>query len=146
MVDLNLIDKILCPVDFSDSSKEAMQLAADVARRLEASLPLLYVIEIPMLAFPVATFTYPVEEALAEWQRDAQALGGQVVHTKSVTGVPHTDIVREARDGHFGLIVLGTHGRTGLDKLLVGSVAEKVVRSAPCPVLTVRPAAERSAP
>src|SRR5215813_1963296 len=153
MVDLNLIDKILCPVDFSDTSKEAMQLAADVARRLEASLTLLYVIEIPMLAFPVATFTYPVEEvqagvevALAEWQRDAQALGVQVVHTKIVTGVPHTDIVREARDGHFGLIVLGTHGRTGLDKLLVGSVAEKVVRSAPCPVLTVRPAAERSAP
>src|SRR5215470_5492470 len=147
------VDKILCPVDFSDASKEAMQLGAEMARRLEASMTLLYVIEVPMLAFPVATFTYPLEDvqagveaALAEWRHDAQARGVQVVHTKIVAGVPHTDIVREARDGGYGLIVLGTHGRTGLDKLLVGSVAERVVRSAPCPVLTVRPAAQRAEP
>ncbi|HWM86759.1 MAG TPA: universal stress protein, partial [Kofleriaceae bacterium] len=65
--------------------------------------------------------------------------GLREVGTNISQGVPFAEVVREAREGGFDLIVMGTHGRTGLRHALIGSVAEKVVRKAPCPVLTVRP-------
>jgi len=145
-------DKILCPVDFSEPSREAMHAAADMARKLEASLTLLHVVSLPTAGLPEATFALPagdvaskVEATLEEWRKEALSLGVHVVHIQTTVGTPYEEIVRIAREQGYGLIVIGTHGRTGLDHLLLGSVAEKVVRRAPCPVLTVRPQAARNA-
>jgi nucleotide-binding universal stress UspA family protein len=143
-------DKILCPVDFSDPSREAMHVAAELARKLDGSLTLLHVVSLPSVGFPEMAFGLPtgevasqVEVMLDEWRKDARSLGVHVVHTQTSVGTPYQEIVRIAREQSYGLIVIGTHGRTGLDHLLVGSVAEKIVRRAPCPVLTVRPQAAR---
>ena len=142
-------DKILCPVDFSEPSREAMHVAAEMSRKLDASLTLLHVVSLPSVGFPEVAFALPaaemgtkVEEMLNEWRKEARSLGVHVVHIQTSVGTPYQEIVRIARDG-YGMIVVGTHGRTGLDHLLVGSVAEKIVRRAPCPVLTVRPQAAR---
>ncbi len=143
-------DKILCPVDFSEASREAMEIAADMARKLESSLTLLHVIQLPSIALPDGAYYIPstdvgpeIDETLAEWRKDVIVRGVHVVHTQRAIGIPHDEILKFAEEGGYGLIVLGTHGRTGLDHLLIGSVAEKVVRRAPCPVLTVRPRAAR---
>src|SRR5262247_1093665 len=128
-------DKILCPIDFSEPSREAMHVAADMARMLESSLTLLHVVGLTALGYPDATFAIPtaevttkVEDTLNEWKKEVQALGVHVVHVQSAIGTPYREIVRIAEEGAYGLIVIGTHGRTGIDHLLVGSVAEKVVR------------------
>jgi nucleotide-binding universal stress UspA family protein len=145
-----VVDKILCPVDFSEASREALDVAAGMARKLEASLTLLHVIQMPALAVPDGAFAFPVDavesaidKALAEWKKEVVAEGVHVVHTQRTIGVPFQEILSAAEEGGYGLIVIGTHGRTGLDHLLLGSVAERVVRRAPCPVLTVRPRAAR---
>jgi nucleotide-binding universal stress UspA family protein len=140
--------KILCPVDFSDTSRAALRVAEDLCRQLGGAITLLHVYQAPGYTFPegmvvagpdvLASLVTQVEEALDVWRRDAESAGAHVEKTLAVMGSTHSEIERVAQDGGYDLIVIGTHGRTGLKHVLLGSTAEKVVRTAPCPVLTVR--------
>jgi nucleotide-binding universal stress UspA family protein len=142
------IKKILCPVDFSESSEHALRYAVAFTEAYGAELTLLHVIELPYLpsysTAGVPDLNLPVErmqeqsraqlrELFERHQPEAGRIDGH-----STVGNPFLEIIRHARDGEFDLIVMGTHGRTGLQHVLIGSVAEKVVRKAPCPVLTVK--------
>jgi nucleotide-binding universal stress UspA family protein len=142
-----LINKILVPTDFSDSAARALEYGAELATRFEIPMVLLHVYSNPVVAVPdgfiamtpvdVTELMTQLEKGLGEVRRRAQALGVQQVHTVMVEGTPWDAIVRNAKDHHCDLVVMGTHGRGGIAHLLLGSVAEKVVRHAECPVLTV---------
>jgi nucleotide-binding universal stress UspA family protein len=144
------ISHILVPTDFSDPSIDALELAVEMARRFGASITLFHAQEMPTYVFPDAVM--PVTpQVVAELEKSSQSeldrLAGRVrsagvpVSTRSVVGPNDAEICRYAEEMGADLIVMGTHGRTGLRHVLLGSVAEKVVRRAPCPVLTVRPQA-----
>jgi len=146
------IRHIFPPTDFSDYSKKAISDAFELARTFGATLSLLHVLEpSPYLG----EFTLPTmgEELLGDLERQASAALAQVLPeaqqakievTRAVAiGSPAQKIVETAEAEHVDLIVMATHGRTGLSHLLIGSVAERVVRTAPCPVLTIRPPAEK---
>jgi nucleotide-binding universal stress UspA family protein len=140
---------ICCPVDFSDASKAAMEVAVDLARRFGAALTLLHAYPVPGYTFPdgsvvssprmLQELAEQAERHLGEWQRQAQELGAPSVSIHVAVGEPSGEIVAFAKERGIGLLVLGTHGRTGLEHALLGSVAERVVRRARCPVLTVHP-------
>jgi nucleotide-binding universal stress UspA family protein len=140
--------RICCPVDFSDASRGAMEVGADLARRFGAALVLLHAYPVPGYTFPdgsvVASPRMMQELAdqaarhLGDWGKAAEALGNTQVSTATAVGEPAAEIVRYAVEQGVDLLVLGTHGRTGLEHALMGSVAERVVRRARCPVLTVR--------
>lgn len=142
------IKNILVPVDFSAHSSEALRLAADLARRYEASLELLHVFQTMTYALPEGYVLPSSEEVmkimdhlqlqLDASKRSALELGAPAVQTTLLQGGIATEIVRFAKDGACDMIVMGTHGRTGMKHLLIGSVAEYIVRVATCPVLTVR--------
>lgn len=145
---------ILVPVDFSPYADHALVYALGLADKLQARLTLLHVMQpIPLGAGDALTVFPPayLQELETEAQHSLeQAL--QRVHdaglqgdTTLVYGVPFQRIVDTARDLHADLIVMGTHGRTGLTHVLLGSVAEKVVRLAPCPVLVIPGKAEAPA-
>jgi nucleotide-binding universal stress UspA family protein len=140
--------KILCPIDFSDCSREAMRTAIKVAAESGASLTLMHVWHFPAYAFAaeapvpaelIQEVAADAERQLARWAGDARELGAERLSTALVQGVPWDRVVDALqRDAGYDLAVVGTHGRTGLKHVLLGSVAEKVVRHAPCPVLVVR--------
>ena len=142
--------RICCPIDFSDASRAAMEVSADLARRTGAELVLLHAYPIPGYTFPdgsvvaspkmMQDLADQAEKHLGEWRADAEKLVGapRVAMDKAV-GEPAAEIVSFAEERGIDLLVLGTHGRTGLEHALMGSVAERVVRRARCPVLTVRP-------
>jgi universal stress protein A len=147
------IRHILAPTDFSDHSKQALRDAFELAQTFGATLALLHVVEpSPYLG----EFTPPTMGAdlLGDLERQARAALAQMLPeaqqapievTRSVVmGSPLRKIVETAEAEHVDLIVMATHGRTGLGHLLIGSVTERVVRTAPCPVLTIRPAAEQA--
>jgi len=144
--------KVFCPVDFSDSSREAMRRAADLVVATKGSLTLFHVVYVPLTAYadggPMLPSSGPeltdelgkaAEKSLTEWKNRAEEMGAKNVSIRVVAGVPWQMIV-EALEGDrtYDLAVLGTHGRTGLGRMLLGSVAERVVRHAPCAVLVVR--------
>jgi nucleotide-binding universal stress UspA family protein len=143
------IRKILLPTDFSAHSREAQAWAIELARRYDASLTLVHVYQPISYALPegyvlpsanlLADLEVSLGRALDDAKKQLEAGSGLRVDTALMQGVPFAEIVRFAREGSYDLIVLSTHGRTGLRHVLLGSVAEKVVRKAPCPVLTVRP-------
>ncbi len=137
--------KICCAVDFSDASRAAMQQAACLARHLGATLTLLHVmvsrgatgrLELPERED--GRLNLQEFELLSTWCKDAERHAGRPVRSVVVSGDPSTAIVQLAEDEECDLVVLGTHGRTGLAHLVLGSVAERVARRAPCPVLLVR--------
>ncbi len=140
---------ICCPIDFSDASRAAMEVAVDLARRMGARLTLLHAYPVPGYTFPDGSVVASprmlqemAEQAtrhLAEWQKQAQELGAPTVDIHTAVGEPATEIVAWAKEQKQDLLVLGTHGRTGIEHALMGSVAERVVRRARCPVLTVHP-------
>jgi nucleotide-binding universal stress UspA family protein len=142
--------RICCPIDFSDASRAAMEVAADLARRFGAELVLLHAYPIPGYTFPdgsvvaspkmMQDLADQAQRHLEEWRLDAEKLAGapRVAAEKGV-GEPAAEIVAFARSNAVDLLVLGTHGRTGIEHALMGSIAERVVRRAHCPVLTVRP-------
>ena len=140
-----LIRKILCPTDFSDGSDAALTMASSLARDNNAKLLIVHVHE-PNIAYTEGLSA--AYGALSEVQRnDSKALLDNVNPThpgidferRLVDGTPADAIVEVAKgDDAIDLIVLGTHGRSGLARLLMGSVAEAIVRRAPCPVLTVK--------
>lgn len=139
--------RILCPVDLTDASAGALAAAAALARRFEASLTLLHVDVVPGSSIPealletppavAADLSAPADRPLLDWKARAEALGVKRVGAFRSVGSPALEIVALARRDAFDLIVVGTHGRWGLGHLLHGSVAEEVVRKAPCPVLTI---------
>ena len=142
--------RIFCPVDFSDASRAAMEVAADLARRFGAELLLLHAYPVPGYTFPdgsvVASPRMMQELAdqakrhLEEWRTEAERLvGAPRVSAETAIGEPAAEILEVARTRGAELVVMGTHGRTGLEHALMGSIAERVVRRAHCPVLTVRP-------
>jgi nucleotide-binding universal stress UspA family protein len=143
--------RICCPIDFSDASRAAMEVAADLARRGGADLVLLHAYPIPGYTFPdgsvvaspkmMQDLADQAERHLEEWRGEAAKIVGSRVTTQKAIGEPAAEIVAFARSAGVDLVVVGTHGRTGIEHALMGSVAERVVRRAPCPVLTVRPPA-----
>ncbi len=142
--------RICCPIDFSDASRAALQVAADLTRRFGAELVLLHAYPIPGYTFPdgsvvaspkmMQDLAEQAERHIEEWRVDAERLvGAPRVSAEKAVGEPAAEIVSFAKARGVDLLVLGTHGRTGLEHALMGSIAERVVRRAHCPVLTVRP-------
>lgn len=138
---------ILVPTDLSEGAEAALDFACELARKLEATVHILHVIAIPALGVPelgVAITSTVIDQLIEENQSALDALAdahrGQATIGEVMlkTGDPRDVIDNTAEQLHVDLIVMGTHGRRGFSRVLLGSVAETVVRSAPCPVLTVR--------
>jgi nucleotide-binding universal stress UspA family protein len=140
--------KILVPVDFSEHSEEAMRVAADLAQRYGAALTLAYVYEPMQYALPegyilytpdqIAQMTSAFKERLGLAEQAVKALGVAQVDSRLLQGIVPFEVGELARNEGMDLIVMGTHGRTGVKRALMGSVAERVLRTAPCPVLVVK--------
>lgn len=140
--------KILCPVDFSEPSRLALETATRLATECGAELVIVHVWESPM--YPncseaiihnemLAPILKDEEAKLAALKRETQDLGAKQVSAKLLYGVPWYAIAGESRnDPTYDVIVVGTHGRSGIKHVLLGSVAERVARHASCPVLLVR--------
>ena len=142
------IKSILFPTDFSEGSSQALQYAVDMAKKYGAKLYIVHVI------YDIAKATgwyvphVSIDEMYKEIQEGAkkelekfgvEELGGVKNIERSVLmGVPHEEIMNFAKKNKIDLIIMGTHGRKGIDRILFGSTAAQVVRFAPCPVLTVR--------
>lgn len=135
--------RILCPVDFSAGSRAALELAADLARRDRALLTVLHVTRSRWpgdqgLVVPGPEPEREEIEMLARWVADAERLAGGTVSSVLLSAPAPGAILGFARDDATDLIVMATHGRTGIRRQVLGSVAEAVLRAAPCPVLVVR--------
>ena len=144
----NTIKRILVPVDFSAASRAALWRATELATALGATVDLLHVVDVPKPQRMAAEFYVRVpleylkdvksqtEDHLRDWLATANVPSS--APREIAEGKPYVEIVKYARDRGIDLIVMGTHGRGGMSHLLLGSVADKVVRTAPCPVMTVR--------
>jgi nucleotide-binding universal stress UspA family protein len=142
--------KILHPTDFSECATAAQTVAVDLAHKLDAELVLVQVlVEAPLYSegFISRRQVQTVYDAQRKWSEETlEARAEQLRQSGTKTswrvqmGAPYQEIVRTAEEEHAGMIVMGTHGRSGLNRALLGSVAERVIRLAPCPVLTVRQA------
>ena len=138
--------KILCPIDFSPNSLAALDFALRLIDGSDATMLLINVVPSPVGAVtvpPVPLEPYPILEEGARARLKTLALArveGKVRYEVAVsTGDPATEIVSAAGALGAGLVVMATHGRTGLKHFFLGSVAERVVRESPVPVLTIRP-------
>src|SRR5688572_27439946 len=146
--------KILCPTDFSRGSKTAANLAVRIATADDAELVFAHSWHVPPIGggpdhtFPANLVQQIVEDAiraLHDTAAEAKQRGARRVDTTLLTGQPWDRIVGALSDKTYDLVVMGTHGRTGLSRVLLGSIAEKVVRHAPCSVMTIRPEVEPKA-
>lgn len=148
------VKKILFPTDFSDAANYALSYAVEMTKLLDAKLEIVHIVfddsnivafYIPQMGMPMNEFIDNVEdnskELFEKYLKENKELEGITYTHKILKGTPSAEIVKYAEEEGFDLIVLGTHGRTGLEHVLFGSNAELVVRKAPCPVLTVRPTA-----
>lgn len=143
-----LLNKILVPIDFSEHSRKALQYAIPFARQFHASIDLIYVVEPTVYPadFSFGQVGFPaIEDELRK--RGAEELdhlvgfeiGNRVPAKKAIrTGKAFYEIIQYAKEESIDLIIIATHGHTGIEHALFGSTAEKVVRKAPCPVLVVR--------
>ncbi len=155
---MTTFQRILVPTDFSTCSHNACDMALKMATMFGSSIELLHVEEPPAwqgFVIPELVVSLPnesstslhefiqtrsrraLEHLVEKLQRAGATHVGHVGH-RMESGEPGSVIVRIAEEGHFDLIVMGTHGRKGFERLIMGSVAERVVRQAACPVLTVR--------
>jgi nucleotide-binding universal stress UspA family protein len=134
---------ILVPVDFSPASEDALHVARALARDHQARLLLMTVPTPPPPAREVFVPEVELAELVAEVRGKLTTLAAAVndlpVELRVIAGEPGPAIVQAAQEAQADLIVMGTHGRSGLARLLMGSVAEYVLRHAPCPVLTIKP-------
>ncbi|MDQ1273734.1 MAG: hypothetical protein QG591_2364 [Planctomycetota bacterium] len=141
------LKKILCPIDFSDCSIYALSYAIDLSTKERASLYLIHVIEthISGMGDIVKQIDLLLDDKQIENLR--MKLTNLIpdkmrtnIHIQPIVekGIPFVEIIKTAKDNHIDVIIMGTHGRTGLGHILIGSVAERVIRSAPCPVLSIR--------
>jgi len=145
---MKTFEKILTAIDFSESSDFAFEYALTLARQFQAELTVLHVVNEPvdLRGFYVPHISF--EQLEKEIEEGAEKMMSTFCQTKMgdfsryatavVAGIPYDEILRKAEETGASLIVLGTHGRTGIDHLIFGSTAERVVRSATCPVLTIR--------
>ncbi len=138
---------ILHPTDFSEHSEFAFRLACALARDYNARLILLHVLPPPIVVYggglaPTDLWrdTDEAKGRLRRMEADAHRVR---VESLVMEGDPVAMILRAAKETHSDVIIMGTHGRTAVARLLLGSVAEAVLRKAPCPVLTAKPVAER---
>ena len=138
-----MYDRILVPTDGSDAADRAFEQALDLARTYDAEMHVLHVVDVSALAgeFDAMTVIDQLEasgEELTDRLRKRADEVGVSVETEVVEGVPHRTLLDYADENDVDLVVMGTHGRTGLERYLLGSVTERVVRKSPVPVLTVR--------
>jgi nucleotide-binding universal stress UspA family protein len=143
---MGIAKKILVPVDFSSGSERAVEKAAELATLLDASIELMHVYQLPVFALPdssitvsptyIADLTDRAQQALNKY-RDELSSRGLPAGTKLVEGMPAQAIVDHANDISAEMIVMGTHGHGGFKRFLLGSTAERVVRMATVPVLSV---------
>jgi universal stress protein A len=142
------ISRVLVPIDFSDYSKNALKYAVNFVKHFKAQLLLIYVVE-PVIYPPdfsmgqIAIPSVDMEmdkRAIEELNKLAdQEIPAEIkVETLVKTGKPFIEIIDTASEKEVDLIIIATHGHTGMEHILFGSTAEKVVRKAPCPVLTLR--------
>jgi nucleotide-binding universal stress UspA family protein len=140
---------ILVPTDFGDAAGRAVDVAVDLAKKYSATITLLHVYELPVYPYPEISvlpdidFITPIREAAQKELSKAFAVvqrSGCEARAQLSCGVVWTEILQEAEQARADLIVMGTHGRRGMVHALLGSVAEKIVRTANVPVLTVRSA------
>jgi nucleotide-binding universal stress UspA family protein len=140
--------KILVPTDFSADAARAVRVASELSRRYLAPLTLIHIYDPVAYPWPDGYMMYTpgqlsqmwaeFERRLTQAQKDALDAGAVRPKTRLLQGLTATEIVRFARDEGDDLIVMGTHGRTGVGRVLFGSVAARVVQTAECPVLTVK--------
>ena len=141
------IKNILCPIDYSVYSEKALEYAIEFAAKYQAKLYLIHVLDIRIYdmndpdLYNVSIVDKDTIDRLKE--RLLRCIREDIkekisVEAVVVQGVPFTEIIRAAKEYMADLVVLGTHGRTGLSQAIMGSVAERVVRKSPCPVLTIR--------
>lgn len=144
----NLFHRIVVPTDFSECAEVAWALAKRVAGSVGSELVLAHILVEPIVYGDPSLATDTtwqlfeqgrkwVEDELEKWASAARAQG-MTVRTIVRTGSANEEIVNLATDEGAELIIMGTHGRTGLNRMLLGSVADRVIRFSPCPVLTVR--------
>jgi nucleotide-binding universal stress UspA family protein len=145
---MKAFSKILVPIDFLPHSAEAVRRAMDLAIQHSAEVVLLYAYEPGEYPATPGDVTYDPEQLhylsakvrarLHAVRRDADPLGRRRISTRVVQGTPARAIIEAANNERFDLIVMGTHGRTGVGRIVLGSIAEQVMRRAPCPVLTIK--------
>ena len=142
------IKKILVPIDFSDYSKNALKYAVNIVETFKAEMFLVYVVEpviyppdfsMGQIAIPSVNTEWD-ERAKEELKKLAEAEIPKEIKVQTIvkTGKPFLEIIDTATEKDIDLIVIATHGHSGVEHILFGSTAEKVVRKAPCPVLTLR--------
>ncbi len=140
------IKKILIATDGSDYTKEAVKKGLSLAKMLNAEVIGLYVVDISSIVpMPLDEASFPMieflrnegDDVLEKLRKQAEDMGVRI-RTMKKEGIPADEIVETAKKEDVDLIVIGTLGRSALEKLLLGSVAEKVIRHAPCPVLVIR--------
>jgi universal stress protein A len=141
------IRRILVPCDFSEYAEKALTWALELAERWRSRVLLLHVIPRPSYPPMLMGSYFDVAQFEASLQAEAETRAKEIVaragnkavqiETQVIIGEPFSDICRMAEDEKVDLIVMGSHGRTGLRHVLLGSVAERVVRHAPCPVLVI---------
>lgn len=148
MIQLN---RVLIPTDFSDFSRPAMTYGLAIAARFDAEVHLLHIVPDPAMLVPeAAAFSVESMQAQTEALRQEAIHGleklpadgwsdGKPIVREVRVGTAFVEIIDYAGEHDVDLIVIGTHGRSGLMHILMGSVAERIVRKAPCPVLTVKP-------
>ena len=144
-----VIKQILVPIDFSPNSMRALEYAVDFAKPFKARMSILFVVEPIYYAVPDFTggaamgqlLTEQLANARAQLLRLEQQYAKRRIKVRALlqSGSAYDSIVAAAKQCKAHLIIMATHGRTGVSHLLLGSVAERVVRTAPCPVLTLRP-------
>lgn len=140
------VRRILVPIDFSDASEAAVQHAKEIALTYGAELNLLHVVEQPFypssygmdsVSFPTGEIVERVEKQLGDLAREE--IGYEHVMIEATVGHPASSILDYVDANEIDLVVIATHGRTGLDRVLIGSVAERVLRQSPTPVFVVKP-------
>ncbi len=144
------IKKILFATDFSENSKWALTYALSFAKKYDAKLYIIHVIQQP--TYPLGMYAEISFDAMDKFNRNLSEVTEKEMkalcetelgdfknyEAMIVSGTPFLEIIRTAKEKDVDLLIVGTHGRTGLDHVLFGSTAEKVVRKAPCPVVSVR--------
>lgn len=139
------IKNVLVPVDFSENSKKILEAAKYLSGMCKADLHVVFVVQsfddysgffVPHM--PVAKFEEEMMQA-AEQKMEKFLEGQKNIDAKVLVGDVAEEIIRHAEESNMDMIIMGTHGYKGLEKVMFGSVAEKVVRSSPCPVLTINP-------
>ena len=138
--------RILAPVDFSENARKVVGEAAELAREQGAELTLMHVHPIEAVAFMDFSYVEPpeklarvceqAEQKMRDWC-DELEIPAEKCQVRVLTGNPVSEILKEAKE--HNLVVMGTHGRTGVKHFLMGSVAERIVQGAECSVLIVRP-------